>query len=128
MILMLAFVLLPVFVQVPKEPPYDSMSFFGLKTPSLCFSKTWLDVDCITCGMSRCLSLMAHGRVMEAFQVHRIGPMLYLCMLAEAIFRGLVLVKGPSWVKDPVPRLHLILWVSIIAAMIFYWVFKMFAG
>ena len=127
LILMLAFVIPPVFLHV-SGPPYESVSLFGLKTPSMCFTKTWFDFDCVTCGMTRCFSLITHGRFMEAFQMHAVGPLLYLAMVAEAIYRATLLIKGDRWMTARMQKLHILFWVVMIAAMIFYWAYKMLAA
>lgn len=127
MIMMLAFVLLPACVQV-SGAAHDTMTFFGKQTPSMCFSKTWFDMECVTCGLTRSFSLIAHGRITEAFQVHLLGPLLYVCMAAEAVFRGVVLAKGPGWVKDPFPKVHAGLWAGMVAALLVYWIVRLAAG
>jgi hypothetical protein len=115
---------IPIFLSVPSGS-LEELRLFGLKMPAACFSKTWLNIECLTCGLTRSFTLVTHGRFSEAFSLHALGPILYLMMLAEAGFRLVLLKAGHGLVSPSFRKVHAMLWGILLAGMVVAWLIKL---
>ena len=120
LLLMFAFLVLPAFLSVSPTAP-ETVTFFGWETPSTCFSTTWLGLECVTCGLTRSFSLVTHGEMAAAFSLHPLGPILYLVMALEAIYRLAALFYGHQHFSSRIKKIHMMLWAGMIAAMFIAW-------
>jgi len=59
--------------------------------PDTCVMKKVIHADCPGCGMTRSFIAMGHLRLFEALRCHRIGPFLFLYVLAQVPYRLLAM-------------------------------------
>ena len=62
-------------VLVPSD---ESVSLFGHVVPQVCFYQRFLGVSCPGCGLTRSFTYMAHGHALDAFRMHKLGPVLFV--------------------------------------------------
>lgn len=91
-------------------PSDSAVHLFGWQLPPLCMFKAWTGMDCPGCGLTRSFTYMGHGALHEAFDRHRLGPLLYVFVGLQVPWRAWkisVLARaGRLWVaaRPPVPR------------------------
>jgi hypothetical protein len=68
--------------------------------PGLCLTRSVAHMDCPGCGMTRSFVAMAHGDLRQAFRSHRLGPPLFLLVLAQVPLGALALLR-PIRGHDP---------------------------
>ncbi|MCW8133985.1 MAG: DUF2752 domain-containing protein, partial [Planctomycetota bacterium] len=64
------------------DPAHDRVTLGPVPCGSTCLSHALCGTDCPGCGMGRSFISLAHGRMGDALHYHRLGPALYLFMLA----------------------------------------------
>jgi len=87
-IVVLAFVL---------TPTTEAVSVFGLEVPTLCVWRLTTGISCPGCGLTRSFTFFAHGHVVEAFQMHALGPLLFVAVAAQVpwqVYR--MVVENPA--------------------------------
>jgi hypothetical protein len=75
---------------VVLEPSSEAIRVFGYELPSTCLWRLTTGWRCPGCGLTRSFTFMGHLRPVDAFQVHALGPFLWL---AVAVFTPIRLVK-----------------------------------
>jgi len=60
--------------------------------PSACFSKTQFHVDCPGCGLTRSFIHLAHGRLRESLESHRVGWLMALAVVLQIPYRTAALL------------------------------------
>lgn len=50
--------------------------------PELCNTRRWLGVECLGCGLTRSFIHMAHGNLTEAWNLHAVGAVLFVVIVA----------------------------------------------
>lgn len=79
------------------SPTTEAVSLFGIDVPTLCLWRNLTGISCPGCGLTRSFTFFAHGHVGEAFQMHALGPLLFVAVAAQVpyqIYR--IAVDGPS--------------------------------
>jgi len=105
-----------------------SLSCFGVALPAQCISRTWFGVFCPTCGISRAMTLFAHGRWGEAFRMHPAGPLLYAALVAEALYH-LTRSLRPAWQAPPwLDRFRIGVFAGLLALCIVRWFVRLTAA
>lgn len=66
----------------------------GLWVSYPCPFKLVTGIQCPTCGLTRSFSLIANGKLRNAFDVHRLGPFLFLILLVRLSFYLSSLLAG----------------------------------
>lgn len=94
---------------------------FGQRWPMRCPLYDFLGVKCALCGLSRSLSLTAEGRLGEAFGVHLLGPVIFLFICLQILYRIAVLVVGPKKVSGKIKKTSMILTFLVLAAIFVNW-------
>ncbi len=69
-------------------PSDAQLSLSGVEIPPLCVFKRITGHDCFGCGLSRSFTYMGHGRLLDAFRLHKLGPLLYLLTVAQIPLRA----------------------------------------
>jgi Protein of unknown function (DUF2752) len=59
--------------------------------PGMCFSRTWLGIECPGCGLTRSFIALAHGDLSASLAYHRVGWVLALAVLLQFPYRMLAL-------------------------------------
>lgn len=93
-----------------------------------CVTQRFLHLPCPFCGMTTSFSLMAHGRVYDAFLTQPAGALAFVAVLAACFFLGVLLLSGRPIPVDRLnaaaPRWGRYLLVSLFLA----WVYKIAAS
>lgn len=66
----------------------------SLVLPGMCVTRTVFHVNCPGCGMTRSFVAMAHGELELAFRLHRLGPLLFVLVLAQIPLRAYTILTG----------------------------------
>ncbi len=65
----------------------DGLSIAGRVLPAICLSQRLLNFECPGCGLCRSFVRLTHGDLLGAIQSHRLGPLLYVFLVAVALYR-----------------------------------------
>jgi len=79
---------LVVLASVVFSADTQAVRLFGQVLPEVCWSRRLFDMDCFGCGLTRSFVLTAHGRLAPAFEVHPLGPLLWLGVALQLPWRG----------------------------------------
>lgn len=74
-------------------PSTEALTLFGVEIPPLCTWKRLTGHDCLGCGLTRSFTFMGHGRWSEAFELHRLGPLLWVGTLTQIPWRIFALLR-----------------------------------
>ncbi len=98
----------------------------GASLPGVCMGKRLTGVDCPGCGLTRSFVAMGNGQFAQAFQVHRIGVIIYLLVLLQVPLRAYAVVRGvpclwrvESWHKG------ILIWI-VFAALWVNWFYALY--
>ena len=78
---------LVIAASVVLSPTSEAVSLFGVRIPELCTIRRLTGLSCPGCGLTRSFTFMGHGQIVQAFQMHLLGPVLYLAVLAQLPLR-----------------------------------------
>jgi hypothetical protein len=70
------------------SPSDGPLHLFGWEVPPLCTFKRLTGMDCPGCGLTRSFTWMGHGEVLAAFRMHKLGPALWVLVLAQIPLRA----------------------------------------
>lgn len=98
LLLVCALVLL---LSVVLDPSAEAVRLGDWTLPPLCVFKNTLGVECWGCGLTRSFTFMGHGQPGAAFELHRLGPVLFVVVLAQLPLRAWRLWKAR---QPPGPR------------------------
>jgi hypothetical protein len=59
-----------------------------------CLFKTITGAPCLACGLTRSFVLTAHGHLAGAFEMHLLGPVLFMMTVGAAVYLSVALVTG----------------------------------
>ena len=69
--------------------PTDSVvALGGFEIPELCLWRRLTGHSCPGCGMTRSFTYMGHGQIIDAFRLHRLGPLLYALVAVQVPLRA----------------------------------------
>lgn len=85
---MLLFALLVVVGALLSTADADVVKVFGFDVPVLCTWRRLTGESCPGCGLTRSFTLVAHGRLLEAWSAHRLGPLAFLVIAAQVPWRA----------------------------------------
>lgn len=73
-----------------------SINIFGQSLPlrGVCLFRLLTGYRCPVCGMTRCFSYMAHGKIAAAWRISHAGLPLFLLCAYESVYRLLRLIFG----------------------------------
>ena len=79
---------------------------FGWEVPPLCVFKAFLGRECWGCGLTRSFIFTAHGQVHDGFDMHKLGPILWVACAAQIPYRGVQIwrLKRELQGLDPGPE------------------------
>ncbi|MBL9149219.1 MAG: DUF2752 domain-containing protein [Phycisphaerae bacterium] len=93
----------------------------GIQLPPLCMSRTVFGVSCPGCGLTRSFVHLAHGEVQSSLQVHRVGWLLALAVVAQIPYRIVALRTANGLpLGERIPRYF---GYVLIAALVVNWLF-----
>ena len=68
--------------------PTDAVvSLWGFEIPELCMWRRLTGLGCPGCGMTRSFTYMGHGQIVDAFRLHKLGPILYTLIAVQIPLR-----------------------------------------
>ncbi len=76
------------------SPSPEVVSLWGWPVPRLCLFSILFDRPCLGCGLTRSFVYLGHGDVVEAFSLHRLGPVFYVIVLAQVPLRAMRLWRA----------------------------------
>ena len=77
-----------VLASVVLTPSTEAVSLFGWTVPPLCVFSALFDLECFGCGLTRSFTYMGHGDVRGALELHLLGPILYILVVAQVPLRS----------------------------------------
>ncbi len=77
-----------VALSILLAPAEGSLQLLGWTVPPLCLWKSLTGLDCLGCGLTRSFVWMGHGDLQAAFDLHALGPPLYLAVVLQVPLRG----------------------------------------
>jgi hypothetical protein len=98
-VIFLFLLIAPFFINSSGEAS-DGLTIFGLPLPLACPSRSIFNVECPGCGLTRSFAALTQGKVALAFQIHHVGPLLYLFFVFRAIFH-FQLLRHPENASQP---------------------------
>lgn len=69
-------------------PSTEAVFLFGWEVPPLCIFSAIFGVECFGCGLTRSFTYVGHGQFAEALALHKLGPIVYLLVLAQLPLRA----------------------------------------
>ena len=106
---------------------YLGTHFFGIKWPVHCFLKHTFGIKCAFCGMTRSFTSMAHGQFQQAFNFHRLGPILFAFIAFQVPYRLWALIKFPKKIHPILRNLNKLALALIIIAILITWLITLYA-
>ena len=77
-----------ILASVLLTPSTEAVSFFGWKVPPLCMFSAVFGIECFGCGLTRSFTYVGNGQFTQAFEMHMLGPALYLLVCAQLPLRS----------------------------------------
>ena len=71
----------------------EVVTLFGYEVPPLCTWRNLMGMECMGCGLTRSFVFMGHLKLADAFQLHVLGPVLYVFVTAQVPYRLLQLAR-----------------------------------
>lgn len=69
------------------SPSTEVVSLFGVELPVVCGFRNLTGTGCPGCGLTRSFAFMAHGQIVDAFQMNWIGPVLFAAFATQPPYR-----------------------------------------
>lgn len=89
----------------------------GAPLPHTCVARTVFGVDCPTCGLTRSIVHLAHGRVAESLAMHRLGWFVFGLIVAQVPYR-LWRLSGGRAPFASTPRSPPVLWCGLLVLLL----------
>lgn len=90
------------------SPGTEALTLFGFDVPVMCGFRRLTGHACPGCGLTRSFTFMAHGLVLEAFRLHRLGPLAFAVVVLQLPYRMWCLwrLRGADEVRVEARRAH----------------------
>jgi len=92
-----------ILLSMVLTPSDHALHLFGREIPSLCVFHNLTGHDCPGCGLTRSFTYMGHGRPLDAFHMHWLGPVLWSACLFQVPWRLRLLWRSRSPVPPAAP-------------------------
>lgn len=69
-------------------PSTEAVFLFGWEVPPLCIFSNLFGVECFGCGLTRSFTYVGHGDIHGALELHTLGPLLYVVVMAQVPLRA----------------------------------------
>ncbi|MFT3784536.1 MAG: DUF2752 domain-containing protein [Tepidisphaeraceae bacterium] len=99
------------------EADHRHIRFAGKTLPEMCVSRRFFGVECPGCGLTRSMTMLAHGYVRESIAMHRLGWLVALFIAGQIPYRVAALL---GWTMSARYALWL-LW-GVLGALVVNWV------
>ena len=107
--------------QPVASPGGVELSLFGVHLPAVCWLRTATGLPCASCGLTRSVVLLLHGRLTESLAMHPFGiPTLALALLLLPPRMAVLAGRPGRWIARW-DRLWLIAAVSTLVLMFLWW-------
>lgn len=115
---------LPFCLSFGHTPTADAprVSFYGFALPAMCMSEKLFGVHCPGCGMTRSFVAFAHGNWREAFRQHRLGPLVYLYLLALFVLHAYGAVTNRRALPRPLVHAHHWGGMAVVILLLLNWI------
>lgn len=99
-ILFTALLLGVLLASVLLDPGSEGLTVAGFELPAVCLWRKLFGFGCPGCGLTRSFVFVGHGELVQAFRMHRLGPLLYAVVVWLAAVRVWGLLRlGLSWLR-----------------------------
>lgn len=82
-------------------------------------------LPCLFCGLTRSFALTAHGRFGAAFELHLLGPLMFLGVCAVALYMAYSLVSGKRVRFTLARHTRTIAFWSVLGLLVAVWLIKL---
>jgi len=82
------------FLSVLMNTDASQVTVLGYTLPGLCMWTVFLGIECLGCGLTRSFVFMGHLDPVAAFDMNKLGPFLYVIVVAQVPVRSVRLVRG----------------------------------
>ncbi len=96
---------------------------FGIKWPIHCFLYHTFGIKCALCGLSRSFCALADGDLLQAFQLHPLGPVLFFFTVFQVPYRLYALAIRPKRINAKMRKTHAIFAAVVLVAILINWLF-----
>ena len=73
---------------VLMSPNPEVLTLFGFDVPVLCGFRALTGSECMGCGLTRSFAYMGHLQPLASFQMHKLGPFLWVVVVSQVPYRG----------------------------------------
>jgi hypothetical protein len=64
-------------------PGGEAVYVWGYEVPPLCAFRVLTGHGCPGCGLTRSFVFMGHGQVLDAFAIHKLGPLFFAALIVQ---------------------------------------------
>ncbi|GEM_PF-387021 len=72
---------------VPADQPETLLLFSKYRLPPLCASRSLFGISCPGCGLTRSITLLAHGELRRSLAMHPVGAIMAIYIVAQIPYR-----------------------------------------
>lgn len=83
-----------IFLSVVLTPSPEGVSLFGIPAPPLCMWSQLTGSSCPGCGLTRSFTYMGHGQIVDAFRMHKLGPLGWAFVATMIPWHGVKMVRA----------------------------------
>ncbi len=94
-------VLLALPLRVRPDERVEFARLPGIPLPHTCMSRSWFDVECPGCGLTRSVIHLVHGDWRASLAAHRLGWLFVLAALVQFPYRIVALARKDGLVLNP---------------------------
>ena len=69
-------------------PDASTLALGGFNLPPLCAYRFLFGFECFGCGLTRSFTYMGHLDFVEAWEMHKLGPLLWTIVALQVPYRG----------------------------------------
>ena len=70
------------------SPDPEVLTLFGFDVPILCGFRAFTGQECMGCGLTRSFTYMGHLQPLEAFHMHKAGPLTFVFLVGQVPYRA----------------------------------------
>ncbi len=87
------------FLSVAMTPSTGFLELWGLTIPEVCAYRKLFGWECFGCGLTRSFVFMGHGEPSAAWEMNKLGPVMFLLFAVQLPYRTFRIWQG----RPPVP-------------------------
>lgn len=91
-----------------------------------CLFNRLTGLPCLTCGLTRSFSLTVHGEIWSAFEMHLLGPPLFLLLVISGVYLVTAVCSGSRINISLTQGEKKIAFISVLCLFVVCWLVKIF--